>query len=52
MTLVGRLVILVNNRQAQLELTSVEVDNPNPTAESTPIQAGQRYQVIVNWKPA
>jgi len=49
---VGRPVILVNNRQgSQLELTKVEVDNPNFTAESTPIQAGQRYQVIVNLKP-
>lgn len=49
---VGRPVILVNNRQgSELQLTKVEVDNPNFTAEPTPIQAGQRYQVIVNLKP-
>ncbi|MBI4917042.1 MAG: hypothetical protein HY825_14465 [Acidobacteria bacterium] len=49
---VGRPVILVNNRQgSQLEITKVEVDNPNFTAESTPIQAGQRWQVVVNLKP-
>ena len=49
---VGRPVILVNNRQgSELQLTKVEVDNPNFTVEQTAIQAGQRYQVIVTLKP-
>jgi hypothetical protein len=45
---VGRNVILINNRQGtQLELTKLEVDNPQFTTEVIPLQAGQRFQVAV-----
>jgi hypothetical protein len=45
---VGRNIILINNRQGtQLELTKLEIDNPQFTYEVIPLQAGQRYQVAV-----
>ena len=48
---VGRNVILINNRQgAQLELTKIEIDNPQFTYELIPLQAGQRFQVAVTMK--
>jgi hypothetical protein len=48
---VGRNVILINNRQGtQLELTKVEIDNPQFSHEIIPLQAGQRFQVAVTMK--
>ena len=48
---IGRNVILINNRQGtQLELTKVEIDNPQFTYELIPLQAGQRFQVAVTMK--
>jgi hypothetical protein len=45
---VGRNIILINNRQGTtLELSKLEVDNPQFTYEVIPLQAGQRYQVAV-----
>jgi hypothetical protein len=45
---VGRNIILINNRQGStLELTKLEVDNPQFTYEVIPLQAGQRFQVAV-----
>ena len=49
---VGRNIILINNRQGtQLELTKVEIDNPQFSHEIIPLQAGQRFQVAVTMKP-
>jgi hypothetical protein len=51
-TVVGRNVILINNRQgSQLELTDVKVDSSSFSTQVTPLQAGQRYQVAVSMQP-
>ena len=48
---VGRNVILINNRQGtQLELSKLEIDNPQFAHELIPLQAGQRFQVAVTMK--
>ena len=48
---VGRNVILINNRQGtQLELTKIEIDNPQFAYELIPLQAGQRFQLAVTMK--
>ena len=47
----GRNVIIVNNREEPVKVTSVEVDDPSFTAEVHPIEEGKRYQVTVTVKP-
>jgi len=49
--LVGQNFLVVNNRQGtELQLSEVNVDNPNFATEVIPLQAGQRYQVAVSMK--
>ena len=49
--LVGRNLLVINNRQgSELQVTDVSVDNPDFSAEVTPLQPGQRDQVAVSKK--
>jgi hypothetical protein len=48
---VGQPVLFINNRQGvELQITEAKVDNSAFTAEINPLQAGQRYQVVVTLK--
>jgi hypothetical protein len=48
---VGQPVLFINNRQGvELQISDAKIDNPAFTAEVNPLQAGQRYQVVVTLK--
>ncbi len=47
----GRSVMVVNNQPTPIKVTNVSVSDDAFSAEVTPLQEGQRYQVMVTVKP-